>query len=72
MPSWRYTDAFSNSRVVPREFLDLSAGNHKISVTLQTDQTMDVLVKLSLSSQTQTVEVSDRAPVLDTPIVAPS
>jgi hypothetical protein len=38
----------------------------KISVTLQTDQTMDVPVKLTLSSQSQTVEVSDRAPVLDT------
>jgi len=38
----------------------------KIPVTLQTDQTMDVAVRLSVSSQNLTVEVSDQAPVLDT------
>jgi hypothetical protein len=38
----------------------------KISVTLQTDQTMNVTVKMSISKQSQTVEVTDQAPVLDT------
>ena len=38
----------------------------KIAVTLQTDQTMNVPVKLGLSSTSQTVEVSVQGPVLDT------
>ena len=38
----------------------------KISVTLQTDQTMNVTVKMSISKQSQTIEVTDQAPVLDT------
>jgi len=39
---------------------------HKINVTLQTDQTMNVRIQLAVSSQLQSVEVTDRAPVLDT------
>src|SRR5437868_1613072 len=39
---------------------------HKINVTLETDQTMNLRIQLTLSSQMQTVEVTDQAPVLDT------
>src|SRR5438067_4143291 len=41
-------------------------GAHKVNVTLQTDQTMNVHIRLDLSTQTQTVEVTDQAPVVDT------
>ena len=40
--------------------------SHKVEIRLQTDQTMNVPFTLSVSGQTQTVEVSDRPPVLDT------
>ena len=39
---------------------------HKIAVVLQTNQTMNVVIKLTLSTQAQTVEVTDQAPVVDT------
>ncbi len=39
---------------------------HKVVVTLTTDQTMDVPFSLEVSTQAQTVEVTDRPPVLDT------
>lgn len=39
---------------------------HKINVTLQTDQTMNVEIRLAVASQVQTVEVTDQAPVVDT------
>jgi hypothetical protein len=39
---------------------------HKVQIQLQTEQTMNLPVTLSISSQTQTVEVTDQAPVLDT------
>lgn len=38
----------------------------KIPLTLQTDQTMNVPVKITISSQSTTVQVTDQAPVLDT------
>ena len=38
----------------------------KVAVTLATEQTMDLPVVLKVGSQTQTVQVTDRAPVLDT------
>lgn len=41
-------------------------GPHKVSVRLQTEQTLNLPFILSLSSQSQTVEVTDQAPVLDT------
>jgi len=41
-------------------------GAHKINVTLQTNQTMNVEIRLDVSTQTQTVEVTDQAPVVDT------
>ena len=40
--------------------------SHKVAIRLQTEQTLNVPFTLSLSSQSQTVEVTDRAPVLDT------
>lgn len=39
---------------------------HKTSVRLQTDQMMNVSIALTVSSQSQTVEVTGQAPVLDT------
>ena len=39
---------------------------HKVAIRLQTEQTLNVPFKLSLSGQSQTVEVTDQAPVLDT------
>jgi len=38
----------------------------KVAVTLETEQTMDLPVVLKVGSQTQTVQVTDQAPVLDT------
>jgi hypothetical protein len=40
--------------------------SHKVSIRLQTEQTLNLPFTLSLSGQSQTVEVTDRAPVLDT------
>lgn len=40
--------------------------SHKVSVRLTTEQTLNVPFMLSLSSQSQTVEVTDQVPVLDT------
>ena len=40
--------------------------SHKVAIRLQTEQTLNVPFALSLSSQSQTVEVTDKAPVLDT------
>jgi hypothetical protein len=40
--------------------------SHKVAIRLQTEQTLNVPFALSLSSQSQTVEVTDQAPVLDT------
>jgi len=41
-------------------------GAHKIAVTLMTGQTMNVPVTLSVSTQSENVQVTDQAPVLDT------
>lgn len=38
----------------------------KSTVTLQTEQTMDLAIKLSVAGNTQTVQISSQAPVLDT------
>lgn len=38
----------------------------KTSVTLQTEQTMDLPVKMAVGGSTQTVQISSQAPVLDT------
>ena len=38
----------------------------KVAVKLQTEQTMNLPVTLRVGSQTQTVQVTDRAPILDT------
>ena len=40
--------------------------SHKVPIRLQTEQTLNLPFTLSLSGQSQTVEVTDRAPVLDT------
>ena len=40
--------------------------SHKVSVRLQTEQTMNLPIILGISSQTQTIQVTDQAPVLDT------
>ena len=40
--------------------------SHVVAVELRTDQTLDLPVKLSVSSQATTVSVSDEPPVLDT------
>jgi hypothetical protein len=39
---------------------------HKVSIRLLTEQTMNVPMILGISSQSQTVEVTDKPPVLDT------
>ena len=39
---------------------------HKVSLRLMTEQTMNVPMTLGISSQSQTVEVTDKPPVLDT------
>ncbi len=38
----------------------------KVSVSVQTDQTMNVDLKLAMAGQSQTVEVTEQAPVVDT------
>lgn len=40
--------------------------DHKVEVVLQTAQIMNLPVTLTVSNQTQTIQVTDRAPVVDT------
>lgn len=61
---YRFISLAPGSYVVSADAKGFAA--HKVNITLQTDQTMNVSIRLTLASQAQTVEVTDQAPVLDT------